>query len=656
MARADASGKREESSKPKPSSTPKSSMASVAAKVGSAAKPAASKPLSRVTPPASSGSSSKNAVSNAGKSGQRASAADIWAEASGSGSSSSIRPLEVAAKQTSVGPVGGVPFVGSALNGMKSVADLANTLSARREPVKITVPGKGAQSGFDKVSDQPLSFGNLLDLLGSPEVSSQYPDQRVPLARYNPDRMAPLEGLNTRRVRTYATGPDGELILDGGPETRIAEGTTYYPPGGDYGYNAQTGEYELRQPGAAYASNPLTAQERQALAMIGGMENPALGGIETAMTEPMPVYSEPSITETAYAGDLFETDGRVMTPDGKIINPGGAAPTRPVDRGIDAATAEPRAWDTVVDNTGKLLSHTALGGIVSTLFPDMWNGMGGAFKGLGTGEINSLENPTGNPSATYWNAREGRWVNEKGESTDRYSLQPNRQPPTPNPPGTPTPTPTPMFPDLNRNGVDDRIEGYTGPAIPAVVWDLPPTRTARFPGMPPYNPGRSDEWSYFTNNHLADGGLVHAYAEGGEVGGAFDPGDPKVQLIEATEDVLEKIKGGAKPDAQDAEILKAFVAQFGDDALKSLNDNVGEGLSMKGAGKGRQIKGPGGPKDDAVPAVIVEEGSVVSPAKLSNGEFVFSVDAVKGIGEGDIEVGAERLQQLAERLTQKGAA
>ena len=49
--------------------------------------------------------------------------------------------------------------------------------------------------------------------------------------------------------------------------------------------------------------------------------------------------------------------------------------------------------------------------------------------------------------------------------------------------------------------------------------------------------------------------------------------------------------------------------------------------------------------------MIVEEGSVVSPAKLSNGEFVFSVDAVKGIGEGDVELGAERLQQLAERLS-----
>ena len=115
--------------------------------------------------------------------------------------------------------------------------------------------------------------------------------------------------------------------------------------------------------------------------------------------------------------------------------------------------------------------------------------------------------------------------------------------------------------------------------------------------------------------------------------------------------MLEDIKSGKKPDEAAAATLKAFVAQFGDGALKSLHDNVAGGMTMKSAGKGRQIKGPGGPKDDAVPAVIVEEGSVVSPAKLSNGEFVFSVDAVKGIGEGDVELGAERLQQLAERLS-----
>ena len=329
------------------------------------------------------------------------------------------------------------------------------------------------------------------------------------------------------------------------------------------------------------------------------------------------------------------------------VDPRGYAPVAAInsnygDPGLVTGTpsgpaAEPSVWDGVVDNTGKLLGHTALGGIVSTLFPDLWAGAGDLMKGLG------LDGARGTATAdndfTHWDPNEGAWVGGGAGSGGRNRRNQGEPPPPPPPP--------PDFPDLNHNGIDDRIEGYEGPDT-NVLFDLPPTRSARFPDMPPYNPGRSDEWSYFANNHLADGGVV-GYAEGG----ALDGSDPRVKLIGATEDVLEKIAGGSKPDEADAVLLKKFVAQFGDAALKSLHDNVQGGMTMRG---GRLIKGPGGPKDDAVPAVIVDKGSVVSPAKLSNGEFVFPVEAVEGIGEGDATLGAERLQQLAERLSAgKGA-
>ncbi len=380
-----------------------------------------------------------------------------------------------------------------------------------------------------------------------------------------------------------------------------------------------------------------------------------LGAIEAA-----DVGSLPASERWGWGSPFFDMGSTIRT----AVGDDPYMPQAPVDLGIDGAAAEPRAWDTVVDNTGKLLSNTALGKTVSTLFPDMWGGIGDVFKGIGSGgPVKDMPN---------WDADRGTWKSNDGSSS---ALPNNATNPSSVPKGTfsdehGTYTSPPPFPDLNHNGVDDRKEGYTGPdtrpkpgttpppthsdPIPLPVFDLPPTRTAQFPVMPPYDPGRSPEFMYFLNNHLADGGMVSApaYAEGG----AIDPSDPKVQLIGATEDVLEKIKGGAKPDEADAKVLKAFVAQFGDGALKSLNDNVGEGLSMKGAGKGRQIKGPGGPKDDAVPAVIVEEGTVKSPAKLSNNEFVMPVSAVEGLGEGDIKLGAERMQQLAERLSQKGAA
>ena len=42
------------------------------------------------------------------------------------------------------------------------------------------------------------------------------------------------------------------------------------------------------------------------------------------------------------------------------------------------------------------------------------------------------------------------------------------------------------------------------------------------------------------------------------------------------------------------------------------------------------------------------------PARLSKNEFVFTADAVRGAGEGDIDKGADRLEDLMEKLEDKG--
>ena len=451
---------------------------------------------------------------------------------------------------------------------------------------EITIPGQGTPT-YDKVSDQPLSWGMMLDLLGTPETSSQY------LSSGSPDRLPAEPVIRTAELPPFT--PDNAYV-----------GRTIDPSGD---YSAPLGAIAAADVGS------LPASERW------GWSSPYAGMATTILQA---LGNDPKLP---FVADV------------------------PPPKGLDAAVEPPSTWDNVVDNTGKLLSHTGLGGIVSTLFPDMWGGIGNAVKNIG-----SVQTKYPDEMAVALDDIYGERSQMKRDQEAKAK-----------------------FPDLNHNGVDDRVEGYTGPDtkpkpgktpppgttpppttggnIPPPVFDASPQRTVQFPTMPPYDPGRSPEFMYFLNNHLADGGMVSApaYAEGGEV----DMSDPKVQLIGATEDVLEKIKGGAKPDEQDAKILKAFVAQFGDAALKSLNDNVGEGLSMKSGGgsRGRQIKGPGGPKDDAVPAVIVEEGSVVSPAKLSNNEFVMPVEAVMGIGEGDVELGAERMQQLAERLSAgKGGA
>ena len=60
----------------------------------------------------------------------------------------------------------------------------------------------------------------------------------------------------------------------------------------------------------------------------------------------------------------------------------------------------------------------------------------------------------------------------------------------------------------------------------------------------------------------------------------------------------------------------------------------------------RLVRGPGGPKDDAIPARI----NGVQEARLSDGEFVMTADAVRNAGDGDPRVGADRLMELNEML------
>jgi hypothetical protein len=61
----------------------------------------------------------------------------------------------------------------------------------------------------------------------------------------------------------------------------------------------------------------------------------------------------------------------------------------------------------------------------------------------------------------------------------------------------------------------------------------------------------------------------------------------------------------------------------------------------------RMVVGPGGGKDDKVPARIDNRHE----ARLSNGEFVITADAVRGLGGGDPQRGAMALMDLNERFS-----
>lgn len=83
---------------------------------------------------------------------------------------------------------------------------------------------------------------------------------------------------------------------------------------------------------------------------------------------------------------------------------------------------------------------------------------------------------------------------------------------------------------------------------------------------------------------------------------------------------------------------------FGDDMMRSDMMNQPADVSQMSTA----LKGPGGPKDDLIPAVIEPEdaGGAPTPARLSPGEFVLSQPVVAALGGGNEDLGAGLLDIL----------
>ena len=68
--------------------------------------------------------------------------------------------------------------------------------------------------------------------------------------------------------------------------------------------------------------------------------------------------------------------------------------------------------------------------------------------------------------------------------------------------------------------------------------------------------------------------------------------------------------------------------------------------NIRTAAHGGMIHGPGTGKSDSIPAAIYQGGMPVQEARLSNGEFVMTADAVKGAGGGDRAKGAAQMYKM----------
>ena len=181
---------------------------------------------------------------------------------------------------------------------------------------------------------------------------------------------------------------------------------------------------------------------------------------------------------------------------------------------------------------------------------------------------------------------------------------------------------------------------------------------------------KPEEIEQFVNSQIAEynegrGG----YAMGGRMG--YDSGTPDPKIPEEFLEDLKRRKLNEMLDQyyrfqEDYERRKDMAPTqeaanggrmqyaLGDTASQNAMQAAGiEGLPMRQNPKGVQeldLRDNGG----FIPPVGIKEKEDDIPAMLSNNEFVFTADAVRGMGDGDVELGAQRMYDQMKTLEKGG--
>jgi hypothetical protein len=86
-----------------------------------------------------------------------------------------------------------------------------------------------------------------------------------------------------------------------------------------------------------------------------------------------------------------------------------------------------------------------------------------------------------------------------------------------------------------------------------------------------------------------------------------------------------------------------------------MGTGMGTGMpTPMGYAMGGYVEGPGTGRSDSIQAQIYQNGMPVQEARLSDGEFVMTENAVRGAGDGDREKGAARMYELMRQFERGG--
>jgi hypothetical protein len=228
----------------------------------------------------------------------------------------------------------------------------------------------------------------------------------------------------------------------------------------------------------------------------------------------------------------------------------------------------------------------------------------------------------------------------------------------------------------SAQGIGSMIGGALGSSVggmpktqkdagPDISQIRPMQRTVRTPG-PDFVPGTSGEFDYgistpyttdymsqYAPRRMAGGGMVQrmvpqmgpVYMQAGgiaEIGA--EPAAEKPNEREVISAAVAAIQG-QHPQPELA--LGAFLAEYGEEALRDLVDRVQSGEMAETASESEgKLAGPGDGMSDMIPASIQGQQDVL----LSDGEYIVPADVVSGLGNGSSDAGAKALDKMAEKV------
>ena len=174
--------------------------------------------------------------------------------------------------------------------------------------------------------------------------------------------------------------------------------------------------------------------------------------------------------------------------------------------------------------------------------------------------------------------------------------------------------------------------------------------------MPPagYNPGVSGEFNYFPGSGPTapvSNPMIQGTTPPAATAGAADWYNKFVNSMKSNKDRQAAKKVMAKDNTSYYDLFRQYQETLGRKASPTL-EGWQSWLTTKGFATGgavsepRLVLGKGGPTADKIPAKI--DG--VHEARLSNGEFVMTAAAVRGLGGGDYHRGAEALMKLNDQF------